>query len=115
MDHAVASRQCIRSHGSIHQAVSDQQNITVMEHPPYSPDFGPRRDFFIFLAPVLGTGKGNPFYPQLEGVQGRGGRSSLLSKSSKSEPTSFACQPSFLQNSPLGKGLPFRAMAFAAE
>ncbi|GFW03740.1 hypothetical protein TNCV_2538511 [Trichonephila clavipes] len=33
-----APRQCTHLHHPISQAVSEQQNITVMEYPPYSPD-----------------------------------------------------------------------------
>jgi hypothetical protein len=41
------SRQCTCSHGTICEGIFTSKQITVLEHPPYSPDLAPR-DFFLF-------------------------------------------------------------------
>ena len=44
----LASRQCTRSHGTFCEGVLATEQITVLEHPAYSPDLAPN-DFFLFL------------------------------------------------------------------
>jgi len=42
----LASRQCTRSHGTVREFLATKQ-ITVLEHPAYSPDLAPN-EYFLF-------------------------------------------------------------------
>ena len=43
----LASRQCTCSHGTVCEGFLAAKQITVLEHPGYSPDLAPN-DFFLF-------------------------------------------------------------------